>query len=77
MARKQTKQPGKKEVGVINRIKTTSNRHRYEYWRERGIAISDAPVQYLTKQELDDYTDEQIWRAAHPGQSPVQKIYAK
>lgn len=66
-----------KEIGVISRIKTVSNRARYEYWRERGVAIGDAPVRYLTKQDLDDYTDEQIWRDAHPGQDPVHRIFAK
>lgn len=32
---------------------------RYRHWRDGdGICIGDAPVQYLSGKELDDYTDE-------------------
>lgn len=33
---------------------------RYNYWRARGIAISDGPTEYLCHDELDKYTDKRL-----------------
>lgn len=33
---------------------------RYQFWREAGIAIQDAPLRYATGKELDRYTDQCI-----------------
>lgn len=33
---------------------------RYLYWRNAGVAVSDAPVDYLYNRELDKYTDKEI-----------------
>ncbi len=50
----------------IDSTKEMSNRARYEYWRESGIAVADAPLHYLTGKELDAYTDKCIWEQKHP-----------
>ena len=66
MARKTFKRTYK-----INHVKNLSNRARYEYWRERGVLNAG---KLMTKQELDTYTDEQIWRLNHPGREPVEIV---
>lgn len=38
----------------------TEDTERYRYWRRNGIAVSDAPIDYMTGPELDEYTDELI-----------------
>lgn len=60
----------------IDRIKPLSNRRRYEYWREHGVSFpnADGSVEVLNKADLDAYTDEQIWRAAHPGEEPIVEV---
>ena len=37
-----------------------ANARRYEYWRDCGICISDAPVSFLFLEELDKFTDQAI-----------------
>lgn len=57
----------------IDRVKPTSNRRRWEHWREIGIAVKivDGKPVTMTKQELDEYTDRLIWYKEHPGQDPT------
>ena len=58
-----------------NRVKHVSNHKRWEYWRSKGIFVSvGGQVVQLKGAALDDYTDEAIWRAAHPGQEPVERV---
>lgn len=63
----------KKPTSMINRVISSSSRARWEYWREKGIPL-DLGGHTLFKQELDDYTDEHIWRELHPGEEPIVKV---
>lgn len=37
-----------------------TNARRYEYWRDCGICIGDAPVSFVFLEELDKFTDQAI-----------------
>ena len=42
--------------------KKVSIEDRWNFWRECGIAVGDAPLDYRTGDELDALTDEHILR---------------
>lgn len=58
----------------IDKVKSQSSRRRWEFWRERGIVvvINGLPT-VMSKDELEEYTDSQIWQADHPGMETVIK----
>lgn len=58
----------------IDKVKPQSSRKRWEFWRERGIVIiEEGKYRVLLKDELDEYTDSQIWQLEHPGMPTVIK----
>lgn len=60
----------------LNSVKPKSFMKKYEFIRENGYYIpgADGVHTCLKGEDLDHYIDEQIWRAAHPGQEPIREF---
>lgn len=60
----------------VNKVKPVSNARRYEVLRSDGVLVPTGiggQTDIIKGQALDDYLDEKIWRAAHPGQEPIKE----
>lgn len=63
----------------VNQIKPVSNARRYEFLMANGVIVhggacgpGGSPV-VMKGSELNDFIDEAIWRATHPGQNPIRE----
>lgn len=50
----------KVKVFVLSDTELKKYAKRYLYWRDKGVAISDAPIDYIFGVDLDNYTDKLI-----------------
>lgn len=68
------------KVRRVTRVKVSSALKRWEYWRSRGIDLNTGigdQKDNVSGRALDDYTDEQIWREAHPNEETFFDIPVK
>jgi hypothetical protein len=56
---------------TCNRVKPISAALRYGVLRQQGITFDGVTLQ---GKALDDYIDEKVWRANHPGEEPIVRF---